>query len=613
VQLRHRPAGITRLVAGLATLALLGAACTGGEAASDERASDEPATAEEELAAEAELSFDGPEEGALVNAETLADLTFTVTTAGEEPHVAELVLLLDGDDVTTDARVDGDTLTYTPGTLPDGERTLVVAEVPPSEDVDEAEGGAADADGTAETADTAADAGTPDAGDTADDTTATATADVDAANADTDPATATDPATTPEPLHTWRFEVKAEPPSLELTAPLSPTGDDELVTVAGTTDPGATVEVGMQTATADDAGAFELELAEAGDELTIAVTDVAGNTLEVTEPVVRVASRVHVDEVRTVHATFWAWATPSLREPIVEMIDDGRINALQLDLKDEGGHLGYASEVPLASEIGADIGPLDLEQTVADLHERDVAVVGRIVAFADPTLASWAWENDQRDWVIQTNDGSDFYRGSYAGFSNYTHPEVIDYLLDLAEEAAQAGVDHILWDYIRRPEGLENYTVPGLETTPEEAIAAFTQQADERLAPYGVQHGASVYGIAADRPTQIGQDIPAMAEHLDYVAPMLYPSHWGVGEYGVSDPNRQPYDIITATLEVWQEATDGKRARIVPWFEDTPYRAWDRPFQIREQIRAANDAGIDEWLMWNPGSTFTPDAYPPRD
>jgi hypothetical protein len=613
VQLRHRPVGTTRLVVGLATLALLSAACTDGEAASDQRASDEPATAEEELAAEAELSFDGPEEGALVNAEALADLTFTVTTAGEEPGADVLVLLLDGDDVTTDARVDGDTLTYTPGTLPDGERTLVVAEVPPSEDVEEAEGGAADADGTAETAETAADAGTADADDTADDTTATATADVDAANADTDPATATDPAMTPEPLHTWRFEVKAEPPSLELTAPLSPSGDDELVTVAGTTDPGATVEVGMQTATADDAGAFELELAEAGDELTIAVTDVAGNTLEVTEPVVRVASRVHVDEVRTVHATFWAWATPSLREPIVEMIDDGRINALQLDLKDEGGHLGYASEVPLASEIGADIGPLDLEQTVADLHERDVAVVGRIVAFADPTLASWAWENDQRDWVIQTNDGSDFYRGSYAGFSNYTHPEVIDYLLDLAEEAAQAGVDHILWDYIRRPEGLENYTVPGLETTPEEAIAAFTQQADERLAPYGVQHGASVYGIAADRPTQIGQDIPAMAEHLDYVAPMLYPSHWGVGEYGVSDPNRQPYDIITATLEVWQEATDGKRARIVPWFEDTPYRAWDRPFQIREQIRAANDAGIDEWLMWNPGSTFTPDAYPPRD
>jgi len=577
---RRHPA-TARLLAGFVTLALLGAACT-----SDEAATDGSAASEEELAAEAELRFEGPEEGALVNAEALGDLTFAVTAAGEEPGVEALVLLLDGDDVTADARIDADTLTYAPGTLPDGERTLVVAEAPTTQQ------GTGEAEGDGDSA---------------------ADADADATDADADADADRSVAAAPEPLHTWRFEVKAEPPTLELTSPDGAVGADDPVTVAGTTDPGATVTVGTDSATADDTGTFELQLDDPGDELTIVVTDIAGNTTEVTEPIVRVASRVHVDEVRTVHATFWAWATPSLREPIVEMIDDGRINALQLDLKDEGGHLGYDSEVELAGEIGADIGPLDLEQTVADLHERDVAVVGRIVAFADPTLASWAWENDRRDWVIQTNDGSDYYRGSYAGFSNYTHPDVIDYLLDLAEEAAQAGVDHILWDYIRRPEGLENYTVPGLETTPEEAIAAFTQQADERLAPYGVQHGASVYGIAADRPTQIGQDISSMAEHLDYVAPMLYPSHWGVGEYGVSDPNRQPYDIITATLEVWEEVTDGKRARVVPWFEDTPYRSWDRPFQIREQIRAANDADIDEWLMWNPGSTFTPDAYPQRD
>ncbi|TVR19500.1 MAG: hypothetical protein EA387_13445 [Nitriliruptor sp.] len=552
-------------VAALAVLAVVAAACTADDTSSD----DGSAAAAEDGDANG-LRVDGPDEGELINAAALEELTFTVTATGEEPSVDALVLLLDGDDVTSQAELAQDTLTYTPGSLPDGERELVVAT--PAEGADAAE----DADEAAEGADAA------------------------------------DGPAEPEELHSWRFEVKAEPPTLELTAPDGAVGEDGPVTVAGTTEAGATVAVGSDDVTADDTGAFELEVGEVGDELTIVVTDVAGNTTEVTEQVVRVASRVHLDEIRTVHATFWAWATPSLREPIVEMLDDGKINSLQLDLKDEGGHLGYASEVPLASEIGADIGPLDLEQAVADLHDRDVAVIGRIVAFADPALASWAWENDRRDMVIQLKDGSDYYRGSYAGFSNYTHEDVIDYLLDIAEEAAQAGVDHILWDYIRRPEGLDNYTVPGLETTPEEAIVEFTRLADERLAPYGIQHGASVYGIAADRPTQIGQDIPAMAEHLDYVAPMIYPSHWGVGEYGVADPNRQPYDIVTATLEVWEEATEGKRARVIPWLEDTPYRAWDRPLQIREQIRATQDAGIDEWLMWNPGSTFTPEAYESR-
>jgi hypothetical protein len=543
----------------VAMLAL--AACT-----SDGSSGDDPVSEAEGRG----LHFEGPEDGALVNAAELERLVFAVTATGAGDAIEELLVLLDGDDVTADAEVEGETLTYAPRDLADGERTLVVAKAPPAA----ANGAVSDeSSGARETGEEQE----------------------------------------PEPLHAWRFEVKAEPPTLELTSPAGPVGEDEAVTLAGITEPGATVAVGEHEVTADDSGAFDLELPAADGEITILVTDAAGNTLEVVEDIAIVASRVEIDEIRTVHATFWAWATPSLRDPILQMIDDGRINALQLDLKDEGGHLGYESEVPLAQEVGAAIGPLDLEEAVADLHGRGIAVIGRIVAFADPTLASWAWEHGEREWVIQLPDGSDYYRGSYAGFSNYSHEDVIEYNLAIAEEAAKAGVDHILWDYIRRPEGLENYTVPGLETTPEEAIVEFTRLADERLEPYGVQHGASVYGIAADRPEQIGQDIPAMAEHLDYVAPMIYPSHWGPGEYGVSDPNRQPYDIVRATLEVWDEAVEGRRARVVPWLEDTTYRAWDRPFQIREQIRGALDHGIDEWLMWNPGSTFTPEAYDRRE
>ncbi len=555
-QLVSPPARGLIVIVAATTALLAGCSDTDGQSAADGTPEGSDDTTSEEVDdGDGELTFDGPESGALINADQLADLAFTAS--GEPGGLDDLRVLLDGEDVTTAAdRADG-TLTYTPDTLEDGERTVVVADG----------SSVADDDATAE----------------------------------------------PEHLHTWSFEVKAEPPTIELSSPQGPILADTSVTVSGNTEPDATVAVGGTTTTAEQDGSFEVDLDGVDGDLTILVTDVAGNTTELTESFAVVASRVEVDEVRTVHATFWAWATPSLREPIIEMIDDGRINAVQLDLKDEGGQIGYPSEVPLAQEIGADIGPLDLEQAVADLHDRDVAVIGRIVAFADPTLASWAWENGRRDMVIQDNDGNDFYRGSYAGFSNYTHEDVIAYNLDLAEEAARAGVDQILWDYIRRPEGTDNYTVPGLTTTPEEAIAEFTRLADERLAPYGIQHGASVYGIAADRPQQIGQDIPAMAQHLDYVAPMLYPSHWGPGEYGVNDPNRQPYDIIRATLEVWDEATEGSRARIVPWFEDTPYRAWDRPLQIREQIRAARDHGIDEWLMWNPGSTFTPAAYERRE
>ena len=590
MRIPHRRPSSRRTIASRASAALLGAALTLAACTSDEEPDDGAAASSEEGATveeEGGYRFEGPVEGALLGAADLEQLRFTIEADGPE-ELAAIVLLLGDEDVTGDAEVAGDTLSYAPIDLEDGEHTVVVAEAP--EDV---AGDTADQDEATDEGVTDDEAADEDAG--GDQDGAQTTDGLDPAALDT--------------LHTWRFEVKAEPPVIELTSPDGAAIGDEPVTVAGTTDPAAEVTVNDTTVTADDQGGFEVELDGAADELTIVAVDRAGNTTEHVQTLARVPSRVELEEYRAVHATFWAWATAELREPMLEMLDEGRINAIQLDLKDEGGHIGYESEVALANEIGADIGPLDLQQAVADLHAEGVPVIGRIVAFADPALAEWAWENDRRDMVIQLTDGSDYYRGSYAGFSNYAHQDVIAYNLDVAEEAAKAGVDHILWDYIRRPEGQSQYTVPGLETTPEEAIVEFTRQADERLAPYGVTHGASVYGIAADRPEQIGQDIPAMSEYLDYVAPMIYPSHWGPGEYGVADPNRQPYDIIRATMEVWDEAIEGTDTRVIPWLEDTSYRAWDRPLQIAEQIRATKDHEVNEWLMWNPGSRYTPEAY----
>jgi hypothetical protein len=81
----------------------------------------------------------------------------------------------------------------------------------------------------------------------------------------------------------------------------------------------------------------------------------------------------------------------------------------------------------------------------------------------------------------------------------------------------------------------------------------------------------------------------------------------------VADPNRQPCDIAKESLEIWPATTEGTRARVVPWLEDTNDRAWDRPHPVREQIRGARDVDIDEWLMWDPSVSYTSDAYASRD
>jgi hypothetical protein len=508
-----------------------------------------------------ELAFDGPESGELLGAAAVEETAVEVHASGD--HDADvldgLTLLLDGDDVTADATRDDGVLRYPLDGLEDGPWTVSVVEA------DELEASESDAE--------------------------------------------------PEPVHEWTFTIDTEPPAIELTEPDGAVVAGQELTVAGTTEPGSTIAVGDHSTTADEDGAFELVLDTAPEgALELTATDPAGNTSDDEMSLVTVPSRATVDEIRSVHVSFCGWATPSLREPVLELIDEGLITAVQLDLKDETGYVGFDSGVEMAELVGADEPHclVDLEAAVAELHALDVPVIGRIVAFADPVLAGWAWDNGERDWVIQTSGGDKFV-GKYAGFSNFAHPDIVDYNVDVAEAAAAMGVDHILWDYVRKPDGpVEQFNFVGLETTPEESIADFVRTADERLQPYGVQHGASLYGVSADRPTEVSQDVEVMADYLDYISPMIYPSHWGPGEYDVADPLHQPRDMVEATLEVWLEATEGRRARIAPWLEDSQYPVSlgfpDRARYVREQIKGTYAMGIDEWILWDSSVKYTTSA-----
>jgi peptidoglycan/xylan/chitin deacetylase (PgdA/CDA1 family) len=234
-------------------------------------------------------------------------------------------------------------------------------------------------------------------------------------------------------------------------------------------------------------------------------------------------------------------------------------------------------------------------------------VVGRIVAFRDPVHAAAAWKRGWKRQVIQTPAGGPY--AGYGGFTNFADPVVRQYNIDIARRAAEAGVDEILYDYVRRPDGpIGSMAFPGLVGSPERSIASFLGEAQRQLKPYGVFLGASVFGIAATRPTEIAQPIRAIARNVDYVAPMVYPSHWAPGEYDVASPNAQPYDIVFRSLADFRKQTRGTGARVVPWLQDFSLGVEYGPAEVRAQIRAAAARGIDEWLLWDPLVTYTSDA-----
>jgi hypothetical protein len=399
--------------------------------------------------------------------------------------------------------------------------------------------------------------------------------------------------------------VDTTPPVLEL-ADVEPVGIRDAVTVAGRAEGAVRVTAADQDVEVSEDGSFELAYDTPPSSQEVVAVDAAGNRTTATVDV-----PVAHPGMRAVHMTALAWTSATLREPILQLAREGRIDTIQLDIKDESGDVGHRSAHPLANEVGAVRGYYDAEQALAEIHALGLRVVGRIVAFRDPVLAPWAFANGKRDWVIQHPDGSP-YQGRYGGFTNFASPEVRRYNIELAVEAAELGFDDILYDYCRRPDGpLDNLRFPGLTGTPEEAVALFMEESRAALRPLGVYVGASVYGIAADRPTQIAQDIPAMSRHLDYVAPMVYPSHWGPGEYGVADPARMPGPIVERSLAVFQDRVEGTQTKVMPWLQDFSLGVTYGPAEVRAQIDAARRVGIPDWILWNAGARYQGAALDP--
>jgi hypothetical protein len=407
---------------------------------------------------------------------------------------------------------------------------------------------------------------------------------------------------------TRQFSVDSAPPDLRVEDSLRPEGVGKPVTVTGSAQGAAQVVVAGRPVPTDPQGAFSAVVERPERDVAVTAIDPAGNRTEK-----NLSVHIRHPGMRAVHMTGLAWTSGTLREPVLEMARQGRIDTVELDIKDESGEVPYDSAVPMARQIGASKGYYNARQVLDQLHGMGVRVVGRLVAFKDPVLgeASWRGGNPQR--LVQNAQGQPWSSGygQYA-FTNFADPAVRQYNIDIAGEAAKLGFDDILYDYVRRPDGaIEQMRFPGLATTPESSIADFLRQTQTVVRSDGALLGASVFGISVNRPTQIAQDIPQMSRYVDYIAPMVYPSHWGPGEFGVRDPNRQPYDIVRRSLAEFANAVRGTDVQIIPWLQDFSLGAAYGPPEVSAQIAAAKDDGMSSFLLWAPNCRYHDQALAP--
>jgi len=305
-------------------------------------------------------------------------------------------------------------------------------------------------------------------------------------------------------------------------------------------------------------------------------------------------------------------------DALVDLARKTEVNTFVIDIKDASGYVSHRTGVPLAQEIGAtgEIRIRDLPGLLQRLHAEGVYPIARIVIVKDPLLSA-----AHPEMAVQARGGGVFKDGKGIIWLNPYDRRVWDYHVALAREVARMGFPEIQWDYVRFPDipasEREQVVYPGAGDKPRpDAIRDFLAYSREALREEGVAVTADVFGIttSATRDVGIGQVWESFIGAVDVALPMVYPSHYWQGSFGYQAPNAHPYEVVKRALEdaLQRSATVDGAGATRPWLQDfTLGRPRYEAPEVRAQIQATYDAGIQEWILWNPGSRYTEDALEP--
>ena len=339
--------------------------------------------------------------------------------------------------------------------------------------------------------------------------------------------------------------------------------------------------------------------------------------VEAVDPAQRVPEPEHV---RALYINAYTAGSGRRMSTLIDIADRTEINAFVIDIKEADGQVTYRSSIPLVRAVGANqVTPIgDVRGLLRRLREHGIYPIARIVVFKDPTLA-----RARPDWAIQTADQRVWRDQHGQIWVDPYNRNVWQYNLALAREAIALGFAEVQWDYVRFPDVPDSYMRTAVYPAREgrartDAIREFLRWTQEEVHAVGVPLTADVFGVAtsARHDVGIGQLWEKMYDVTDVLLPMVYPSHYWRGSFGLAHPNSEPYHTVRIALQhaVRRNRAIENPAEIRAWLQDftlgrPPYTA----AHVRAQIQAVYDVGLTEWVLWNASSRYTTAALADAD
>ena len=319
-------------------------------------------------------------------------------------------------------------------------------------------------------------------------------------------------------------------------------------------------------------------------------------------------------EVRGIYMTSWVASSLSLRSKLVAFASSSEVNSIIIDIKDYTGKIAFETDDPVIREMGSSEKRIsDIREFISELHKKNIYVIGRVAVFQDVYATK-----KKPDLAVQKKGGGIWRDRKGLSFIDPGAVEYWKYIVHVSRASEAVGFDEINYDYIRFPsDGQISQAVYPYSKGREKQVVLedFFKYLRAELLNMGIPMSADLFGLVTwtEDDLGIGQVLERAAPHFDFIAPMVYPSHYSAGFNGYKNPATRPYDVIKVSLDKAVErlkkiGQDPQKLR--PWIQDFDLGADYGVEEIKAQKKAVYDAGLHSWMAWDPSNIYTKGAYP---
>lgn len=331
--------------------------------------------------------------------------------------------------------------------------------------------------------------------------------------------------------------------------------------------------------------------------------------------------------VKAIYMTACVAGTPSWRTSLKKLVETTELNSILIDIKDYTGRVSFPNNFP-KSEGARGCTVSDMKEFIAELHASNIYVLGRISVFQDSSYTKLFPELA----VKKKSDGGVWKDNKGLSFIDVGATPYWDYIVDISKESYAIGFDEINYDYIRYPSDGNmkdtHYTWTVGTSTKSLMLENFFAYLYDEMKDVGAVTSADLFGMTMtiENDMNIGQIFELALPYFDYIAPMVYPSHYPKTWNGFANPAEHPYEVIKIAMKRGVErerawnisrgsftvdasgATTTPASKLRPWLQDFNLGATYGADKVKAQIQATYDVGLVSWMLWDAGNTYTKEA-----